>query len=66
MENDLLAFDKDQADTIRMLKGGGSMKSGSMQLDGSMAFLKSTYSPTLARRTMIDKANIEIGHHFTT
>jgi len=68
MENDLLAFDKDQADAIRFFKGssGGSMKSGSMQLDGSLAFLTSTQSPNTARRTMIPKANIDIGHHITT
>ena len=65
LENATLAFDKDQADAIRFYKGG-SVKSGSLQLDGSMHFLNNTLSPTVARRTMISKANIDIGHHFAS
>jgi hypothetical protein len=64
-EKDLLVFDKDQADALRFHKGG-SVKSGSMQVESSMAFLGRSESPSAARRTMMEKVNFDIGNHFTT
>ena len=68
LEQDLLAFDKEQADLIRNINKMGSMRQtgplGENKFDhSSMKFLSNSVSPYTKRRTQIDEKKLSSSGH---